>query len=81
MNADVSEPISELAKPYYLVQRGGDSGNPIFTLIGDELVLLGAWHRVGRFPWLIGSREQVEGIMGQKLQTVDLASLPGFEQR
>jgi hypothetical protein len=37
-------------------------------------VLLGAWHTARGFPWLIGSREEVEAIMGQKLQTVELPS-------
>lgn len=74
LDAEVIPPSFEPAKAHYLARRGGDSGNPIFTLVGDELVLLGAWHMKHSFPWLIGSREEVEAIMGQKLQTVELPS-------
>ena len=46
--AQVEPPAFAPAQSYYQVQRGGDSGNPIFVQVGDELVLLGAWHRVDR---------------------------------
>lgn len=65
--ANVDPPTFEGAQSYYMNPRGGDSGNPIFTLIGDELILLGAWYRVGGFPWLIDYRKQVEAIIGQPL--------------
>lgn len=69
MLADVEPPSFQPAQAFYRVQRGGDSGNPIFTLVGDELVLLGAWFKVGQFPWLISQRSQVEAVMGRKLET------------
>jgi len=67
--AQVEPPTFQPAQAFYRVQRGGDSGNPIFTLVGDELVLLGAWYKVGQFPWLISMRSQVEAVMGRKLET------------
>lgn len=65
--ANVDPPTFEGAQSYYMNARGGDSGNPIFTLAGDEMVLLGAWYRVGGFPWLIDYRKQVEAIIGRPL--------------
>ncbi len=66
--ANVEPPSFEGARPYYTTTRGGDSGNPVFVLIGDEMVLLGSWYRVNGFPWLIEYRKQVETIIGQALQ-------------
>lgn len=68
--AQVEPPTFQPAQRFYRAQRGGDSGNPIFTLVGDELVLLGAWYKVGQFPWLISMRSKVEAVMGRKLETV-----------
>lgn len=70
--ADVNPPTFEAAQSYYMVTRGGDSGNPIFTLVGDSLVLLGSWYQVGRFPWMITYRKEIEAIIGQKLLVADL---------
>lgn len=71
--ADVNPPTFEAAQAYYMNVRGGDSGNPIFTLVGGNLVLLGAWYSVGRFPWMITYRNEIEAIIGQKLNTVSFS--------
>jgi hypothetical protein len=51
-------------------------------MVGDELVLLGAWYTgpdrgftVGTFPWLITQRGAIEKIMGQKLRVADMSGL------
>lgn len=80
--ATVNIPSFEVARAFGEPLRVGDSGNPIFVQVGDELVLLGAWWRnataageVGGFPWLIAYRGAVEAIIGQKLQVVDMSGL------
>jgi hypothetical protein len=80
--AIVNIPSFEVARAFGEAVRVGDSGNPIFVQVGDELVLLGAWWRnataageVGAFPWLIAYRGAVEAIIGQKLQVVDMSGL------
>lgn len=80
--ATVNIPSFEVARAFGESLRVGDSGNPIFVQVGDELVLLGAWWRnataageVGAFPWLIAYRGAVEAIIGQKLQVVDMSGL------
>jgi hypothetical protein len=76
--ADVSIPAFEVARAFGDQIRGGDSGNPIFVPVGNELVLLGAFYRLGSanviasFPWIITYRGAIENIIGQKLQVVDL---------
>ena len=71
--AQVEPPAFAPAQAYYQVQRGGDSGNPIFVQVGDELVLLGAWHQVGVFPWILTHKGAIEAIIGQKLLVADLS--------
>jgi hypothetical protein len=76
--ADMSIPSFEVARSFGEPIRVGDSGNPIFVQIGSELVLLGAFWKLGTgnviasFPWLIAYRAPIEKIIGQKLQVVDL---------
>ena len=80
--ATVNVPSFEVARAFGEAVRVGDSGNPIFVQVGDELVLLGAWWRnatapgeIGSFPWIIAYRGAVEAIIGQKLQVVDMSGL------
>ena len=80
--AGVDIPAFEVARAFGDAIIGGDSGNPIFAMLGDELVLLGAWYTgpdrgftVGTFPWLITQRGTIEAIMGQKLQVADMSGL------
>jgi hypothetical protein len=80
--ATVSVPAFEVARAYGEPVRVGDSGNPIFVMLGDELVLLGAWWRnataageVGAFPWLLSQKSAIEKIIGQKLQVADMSGL------
>ena len=80
--AGVDIPAFEVARAFGDGLRGGDSGNPIFAMLGDELVLLGAWHTsadgddsVGRFPWLLSQKPAIEKIMGMKLQVADMSGL------
>jgi hypothetical protein len=80
--AGVSIPAFEVARAFGDGVRGGDSGNPIFAMLGDELVLLGGWYRaangddtVGAFPWLITQRGAIEKIMGMRLQVADMSGL------
>jgi len=80
--AGVNIPAFEPARAFGDGVRGGDSGNPIFAMLGDELVLLGAWYTgpdrgytVGTFPWLITHRGAIEKIMGQKLQVANMSGL------
>ena len=78
----VTAPTFEVAKSFSEGLRVGDSGNPIFTMIGDELVLLGGWWKsgsygseIGSFPWLIAYRGAVEKVIGQKLLVADMSGL------
>jgi hypothetical protein len=80
--AGVNIPAFEVARAFGDGVRGGDSGNPIFAMLGDELVLLGAWYTgpdrgftVGTFPWVITYRGAIEKIMGQKLRVADMSGL------
>ncbi len=80
--ATVSVPAFEIARSFGEPVRGGDSGNPIFAMLGDELVLLGGWWRnasasgeVGAFPWVITYRGAIEKVIGQKLQVADMSGL------
>ena len=80
--ADLGIAAFEVARAFGDQIRGGDSGNPIFAMLGDELVLLGAWYTgpdrgftVGTFPWLITHRGAIEKIMGQKLRVADMSGL------
>jgi hypothetical protein len=80
--AGVNIPAFEVARAFGDPIIGGDSGNPIFAMLGDELVLLGAWYTgpdrgftVGTFPWLITHRGAIEKIMGQKLRVADMSGL------
>ena len=80
--AAVNIPAFETARAFGDGVRGGDSGNPIFAMLGDELVLLGAWYRgstasgeVGGFPWLAAQKPAIEAIIGQKLQVADMSGL------
>jgi len=80
--AGVNIPAFETARAFGDPIIGGDSGNPIFAMLGDELVLLGAWYTgpdrgftVGTFPWLITQRGAIEKIMGQKLRVADMSGL------
>ena len=79
--ADLGIPAFEVARAFGDPIRGGDSGNPIFVPVGNELVLLGGFWKLGTggviasFPWLIDYRGAVESIIGQKLQVVDLGEV------
>jgi hypothetical protein len=80
--AGVDIPAFEVARAFGDAIIGGDSGNPIFAMLGDELVLLGAWYTgpdrgftVGTFPWLITQRGAIEKIIGQKLRVADMSGL------
>ena len=80
--AGVSIPAFEPARAFGDGVRGGDSGNPIFAMLGDELVLLGGWYTaadgddtVGRFPWLLDQKLSIENIIGQKLRVADMSGL------
>ena len=76
--ADLGIPAFEVARAFADSIRVGDSGNPIFVPVGNELVLLGGFWKLGTggviasFPWIIDYRSAVEAIIGQKLQVVDL---------
>jgi len=75
--ADLGIPAFEVARSFGDPIRGGDSGNPIFVPVGNELVLLGGFWKLGSgivasFPWIIAYRGAIENIIGQKLQVVDL---------
>ena len=80
--ATVNVPSFEVARAFGESVRVGDSGNPIFAMVGDELVLLGCWWRnataageIGAFPWIVTHRGAIEQIIGQKLQVVDMSGL------
>jgi len=75
--ADLGIPAFEVARSFGDPIRGGDSGNPIFVPVGNELVLLGGFWKLGSgivasFPWIITYRGAIENITSQKLQVVDL---------
>ena len=80
--AGIDIPAFEVARAFGDTVIGGDSGNPIFAMLGDELVLLGAMYTgpdrgftVGTFPWLITQRGAIEAIIGQKLRVADMSGL------
>lgn len=80
--ATVSVPAFEIARSFGEPVRVGDSGNPIFAMIGDELVLLGCWWRnasaageIGSFPWIVTYRGAIEKVTGQKLLVADMSGL------
>jgi hypothetical protein len=79
--ARVGVPAFEPARSFGEGVRGGDSGNPIFAMLGDELVLLGAWQQgksgdqIGAFPWLAAQKPAIEKIIGQKLLVADMSDL------
>lgn len=80
--ATVNVPSFEVARAFGESVRVGDSGNPIFAMVGDELVLLGCWWRnataageIGAFPWIITYRGAIEKVIGQKLQVTDMSGL------
>ena len=80
--AGVDIPAFEVARAFGDAIIGGDSGNPIFAMLGDELVLLGAMYTgpdrgftVGTVPWLITQRGAIEAIIGQKLRVADMSGL------
>ena len=80
--ATVTIPAFEVARAYGEPVRVGDSGNPIFAMIGDELVLLGGWWRnataageVGSFPWIATYRGAIEKVTGQKLLVAEMSGL------
>ena len=75
--ADLGIPAFEVARAFGDPIRVGDSGNPIFVPVGNELVLLGGFWKLGSgvvasFPWIITYRGAIENITSQKLQVVDL---------
>ena len=75
--ADLGIPAFEVARSFGDPIRGGDSGNPIFVPVGNELVLLGGFWKLGSgivasFPWIITYRGAIENVIGQKLQVADL---------
>jgi hypothetical protein len=76
--AYVSNTDIEVARAFGEGVRGGDSGNPIFTIVGNELVLLGCWHTgkngdvIGSFPWLLAQKTAIESIIGQKLNVINM---------
>lgn len=78
--AQVNTPSFEPARAWSDKVIVGDSGNPIFVMVGDELVLLGCWWQnsgsameVGYFPWLQYYKPQVEAITGIKLRVANLS--------
>ena len=79
--ADLGIPAFEVARAFGDPILVGDSGNPIFVQIGSELVLLGAFWKLGTgnviasFPWLIAYRGAIEKVIGQKLQVADMSGL------
>jgi hypothetical protein len=79
--ADLGIPAFEVARAFGDPIRVGDSGNPIFVPVGNELVLLGGFWKLGSgnviasFPWIITYRGAIENIIGQKLQVADMSGL------
>ena len=79
--ADLGIPAFEVARAFGDPIRVGDSGNPIFVPVGNELVLLGGFWKLGSgnviasFPWIITYRGAIENVIGQKLQVADMSGL------
>lgn len=90
---DVKYPNSSIPYPYSLLTEdteSGDSGCPLFFIIGGEPILFGAWHHVGdgpSYPGLISdinavivSVDTAEGVLtGYTLQEIDLGPF-GFRR-
>jgi hypothetical protein len=79
--ADLGIPAFEVTRAFGDPIRVGDSGNPIFVPVGNELVLLGGFWKLGSgnviasFPWIITYRGAIENVIGQKLQVADMSGL------
>ena len=83
-------PSRELRQPFYIHTQGGDSGNPSFVVVGNEIVLLGAFHggnydsdgitiKVGQCPFVTYYAEEIQAAMdhliqGYMLQYLDCSS-------
>lgn len=90
--AHTRRPLNSIREAFFENTYVGDSGNPIFLLINDELVLLGATHTGGGYvsegvydgvgaPFVTYYAEQIQAAMdnlepGYSLQYIDLSGYP-----
>jgi nucleoid-associated protein YgaU len=76
---------------------GGDSGNPIFCKVGNELVLLGAWYTgtpnsvnsiplssgsyIGNFPAVTALYDEVNKILGKLNYKLQTVNLSAYKSK
>lgn len=88
INAQISAPSSEVRLKYYEPVRGGDSGNPIYTIINNQLVLIGGWFQYlsenagvcTLLPSYLNEVNQVIASFGDNNYKLKVADLSNFKQ-
>ena len=93
----ISSSYNALIQPKSLAVIGGDSGNPIFCKVGNELVLLGAWYTgtpnsvnsiplssgsyIGNFPAVTALYDEVNKILGKLNYKLQTVNLSAYKSK
>lgn len=93
----ISSSYNALIQPKSLAVIGGDSGNPIFCKVGNELVLLGAWYTgtpnsinsiplssgsyIGNFPAVTVLYDEVNKILGKLNYKLQTVNLSAYKSK
>lgn len=78
-SVSTSTPSKEFRQPFYIHTHGGDSGNPLFVVVGNDIVLLGAFHggiyepdgitvKVGQCPFVTYYAAEIQSAMDYLIQ-------------
>ena len=78
-SVSTSTPSKEFRQPFYIHTQGGDSGNPLFLVVGNDIVLLGAFHggiyepdgitvKVGQCPFVTYYAAEIQSAMDHLIQ-------------
>jgi hypothetical protein len=83
--AQISAPTQSNLSPFYEPCIGGDSGNPVMTIINGEPVLMGAWYRLwsssclcSHIPSNIPAINQVLATSGMKLKEANMSNFKQY---
>ena len=90
-------PMVDMRKPFYIHARGGDSGNPTFVIVGNEVVLLGCLHggyydsdgntvRIVNSPFVTSYADAIQAAMdllapGYSLRYLDCSPYQQIERK
>jgi hypothetical protein len=93
----ISSSYNALIQPKSLAVMGGDSGNPIFCKVKNELVLLGAWYTgtpnsvnsiplssgsyIGNFPAVTALYDEVNKILGKLNYKLQTVNLSAYKSK